>query len=346
MKKLVGLLAIAAVIVACKKDPDVIPPGKYENGILVMNEGLFQQNNASISYYNFETNSAVQTVFQLENGRGLGDVANDWEYYTMGDSAYIIIAVDLSSQLEIVNARSLKSVAQIPVFNGSVAREPRMVEVVNDKAYCINFDGTVSVVDLNTNTITNTITVGANPDGMAIVDNYLYVANSGGLSWPDYDSTVSVVNLTTEMEELQFEGGVNMGTMIADSQGDVYVQVRGNYGSVAPSMIKINTQTNTVSDEYSISVGSWTKYGDYIYYYDSNLMGVYRFNTLTETFENSQLIDCSSYTSMYSIHVGDNLIVTSDAEGWANSSTIRVYDGSGNLQYSFTAGFVAKDILF
>ena len=41
MRKLVGLLALGLVIVSCKKD-QTIPPGKYDNGILVLNEGLFQ----------------------------------------------------------------------------------------------------------------------------------------------------------------------------------------------------------------------------------------------------------------------------------------------------------------
>ena len=306
----------------------------------------FKQNNASVSFYDYETGQVTQQVFNAENSRGLGDLANDWEYYTMGDSVYVIIAVDLSSQLEIVNARNMKSVAQIQVFNGSTARQPRRVEVVNDKAYSSNYDGTVSVVDLNTNTITNTITVGPNPDGSAIVNGSMYVACSGGLNWPTYDSTVSVVNLSSETETMQFECGVNPGSMIADSQGDIYVQIRGNYGSVAPAMQRIDTQTKTVVDEWPVSVGSWTKYLDYIYYYDSNQNGVYRFNTLTETFESTQLIDCSAYSNMYSIHVGDNLIITTDAEGFTNSSTVRVYDGGGNLQYSFTGGFLSKDVLF
>ncbi|UKN03549.1 hypothetical protein K6119_08480 [Paracrocinitomix mangrovi] len=346
MKKLIFTTLSATMLLSCKKDEPVVIKGDYDNGILVMNEGLYQQNNASISFFDYETHQVTQQVFYTQNGRGLGDLANDWEYYTIGDSAYFIIAVDLSSQLEIVNARTMKSVKQIPVFDGTVAREPRIVKVQNDKAYSINYDGTVSVVDLKSNTITNTISVGANPDGAAIVGNYLYTANSGGLNWPDYDSTISVVNLTTETEEMQFYGRTNCSSMITDSQGDIYVLSNGNYGSIAPAMLRIDTQTNSVSEEWDFSISSWAKYGEMIYFHDANLNGIYRFNTLTETFDSNPLIDCSSYTNMYSIHVGDNIIVTTDAEGWTTSSTVRVYDGAGIYKYSFTGGFVAKDVRF
>lgn len=346
MKKLTWLVAATLVLAACKKEDPEFVLGKYDDGILVLNEGLFQQNNASVTFYNAERDLTVQQVFYNENERGLGDLANDWATYSLLGNDYVIIAVDLSSQIEVVNARNFKSVAQIPVFDGSVAREPRRIEVVEDKAYSINYDGTVSVIDLYEYTITNTIQVGANPDGSAIVGNYLYTANSGGLNWPDYDSTISVVNLVTETEDLQFESRVNCTSMIADAEGDIYVISNGNYGSIAPAMLEINTETNSVENEYAVSVSSWTLYGDNIYYHDSDLNGIYRFNTVNETFENVMIIDCSSYSNMYSIHIGDNMIITTDAEGWTNSSTVRIYNMSGTLQHTFTAGFVAKDVIF
>ena len=346
MKKLVGFLAVLVVVVSCKKDDPEIKLGKYDDGMLVLNEGLYQQNNASVTFYNAERDITVQQIFYSENGRGLGDVANDWATYSLLGNDYVIIAVDLSSQIEIVNARNFQSVAQIPLFDGIVAREPRRIEVVIDKAYSINYDGTVSVIDLYEYKVTNTIQVGANPDGSAIVGHHLYTANSGGLNWPDYDSTISIVNLVTEVEELQIESAVNCSSMIADSEGDIYVISNGNYGSISPSMLTIDTESNSVVAEYAKSISSWALHEDYIYYHDSDLNGVYRFNTLTESFENSQIIDCSAYSNMYSIHIGDDMIITTDAEGWTNSSTVRIYSMSGSLQHTFTAGFVAKDVIF
>jgi hypothetical protein len=345
MKKVVVALVSILAIVSCKKDPVEIPPGEYDQGIIVMNEGLFQQNNASISYYSYSDGVVTQEVFKGKNNRALGDVANDMEKYMIGDSTYIIIAVDLSSQLEIVNARTFESVAQIPVFDGANAREPRRLVVHGLRAYSCNYDGTISVVDLLSNQIVNTISVGSNPDGIAVANGKLYTANSGGLNWPVYDSTISVVNLNSEAVTTTFEARVNCTKMIADSQGDVYVLSNGNYSNIPPAMLRIDTQTDQVAEEYDVAISSWSLHGDWLYYHDSNNQGVYRFNTLTETFEGTKLIDVSSYNSMYAVHVTDDYIVTADANGWTTSSTVRVYNTSGALQYEFTAGMVAKEFI-
>ncbi|MBN4072639.1 hypothetical protein JYT74_01235 [Crocinitomix catalasitica] len=347
MKKTHCILLLASLF-ACSKPP---PPNggnlyDYSSGLLILNEGLFQQNNATLAYYSYTENYIYNQVFYTENGRGLGDTANDMEEYDLNGNKYVIIAVDVSSQLEIVETSSLLSVAQIPVFNASIAREPRVVKVKGDKAYCCNFDGSVSIVNLNTFSIINTIDVGQNPDGMVINGNYLYVANSGGLSAPDYDSTVSVINLTTEVLETTINARINLGRMLVDSEGDLYVISKGNYSDVEPAIVRINTSTNTVVDEFEVPLLSWSLYNDWIYYYNSDLKGIYRFNTLTETFENDMIVDCSSHETFYKLHLVNNLIYTVDAHGYVSQSTIRCYDLAGNEQYNFLAGLNTNDIIF
>lgn len=345
MKKITIAALILLTAVSCKKDQTEIPPGEYDNGIIVLNEGLYQQNNASVSYFDYTTSQVTQEVFKINNNRGLGDVANDLDTYTIGDSSYIIIAVDLSSQIEIVNARTFESVAQIPLFDGTIAREPRAIKAYGLRAYSCNYDGTVSVIDLLSNTHINTIDVGSNPDGMAIANGHLYTANSGGLNWPVYDSTISVIDLSTETVTATIESRVNCTRMVADSQGDVYVVSNGNYSNVAPAMLRLNTQTNQIVDEHDVAIGSWYLQGDWLYYHDTNNQGIYRFNTATETFEGTKIIDVSAYQSMYTVQVTDDKIITADANGYTNSSTVRVYTLSGSLQYEFTAGFLAKEFI-
>ncbi|MEX1001528.1 MAG: DUF5074 domain-containing protein [Crocinitomicaceae bacterium] len=344
MKNLL-ITGLMVLLFSCKKDDPVVVPEKYDNGLILLNEGLFQQNNASISFYDIQQGESYQQVFQAENNRGLGDTANNFEKYTLGDSTYLIIAVDISSQLEIVHAGSLKSVAQIPVFNGSIAREPRRVLVAGDKAYSCNYDGTVSVVDLNTYKITNTITVGQNPDGMLIVDNRLYVANSGGLNYPVYDSTMSVIDLNTETLISTFETRINSSAMLKDSEGDIYLLSNGNYSDVAPAMLHIDTETNQVLQQFDVSIGGWDLKGEWLYYYDFDLQGIYRFNTLSETFENMQLLDAAGHTTFYGLYILGNDLFTVDANDYVNSSTVRCYDLNGNHKYEFTAGLNTTDLI-
>jgi YVTN family beta-propeller protein len=347
-----GLLILSAfTVVSCKKDDPPKPPespGKYENGLLVLNEGLFQQNNSSLSFYSLENKQVYTQAFLTENGRGLGDTGNDFKKYTLNGVSYILVAVDISSQLEIVEAATLKSVAQIPLFDGTSAREPRHIEIYGNTAYVCNFDGTVSVIDLQTNAIAATLVVGANPDGLMQVGNKLYVANSGGLNYPVYDSTMSVIDMNTKEVIQTFETRINSSAMVLDSQNEIYLLSAGNYADVDQALVRISTTTNSVLQEFDVAVGSITQVGDWLYYYDMEANAVRRFNMIAETFEGTNLIDASGYETFYGMKFIAELgwLFCFDAEGYVNSSTIRAYTPSGVFQFEFTAEINAKKIIY
>jgi hypothetical protein len=339
------------VLQACKKDDPPAPPsspGKYENGILVLNEGLYQQNNASLCFYSLTDHTVYTQSFFTENGRGLGDTANDFEMYTIDGTSYIIIAVDVSSQLEIVEATTLKSVAQIPLFDGTQARQPRHIKIYNAKAFVCNFDGTVVVIDLITNSILQTIQVGDNPDGLASIGNKLYVSNSGGLNYPVYDSTVSVINMDSYVVDETIATRINCNTMIVDAQNEIYLLSAGNYTSIQPALLRINTTTNEVMEEFPVPVRAMTKVSDWIYYYDEQTKTIKRFNTLDETFEGVSLIDCSLYETFYGMQYDNDLglLFCYDVNGYVNAATVRAYDYDGQFEFEFTAELNAKKLIY
>jgi YVTN family beta-propeller protein len=350
-KSWVIVVVFAFVLQACKKDdPPVAPssPGKYDNGLLLLNEGLYQQNNASLCFYSLTDHTVYIQSFFSENARGLGDTANDFEKYTIDGKEYIIVAVDVSSQLEIIEANTLKSVAQIPVFDGAQAREPRRIKIYGTRAFICNFDGTVVVVDLATNSIIETIAVGDNPDGLAAINNKLYVSNSGGLNYPVYDSTISVINMDTYMVEGTIPTRINCNTMIADAQGEIYLLSSGNYTTVPPALLRINTVTNEVIDEYLVPIRAMAKVADWIYYYDEQAMAIMRFNTLDETFEGIEIIDCSAYETFYGMQYNNELglLFCYDANGYVNAATVRAYGYDGQFEFEVTAELNAKKIIY
>lgn len=337
--------------VSCKKDDPPQPPadpGKYENGLLVLNEGLYQQNNASVCFYSIVDGMVYTQSFFTENNRGLGDTANDFEKYSIAGTAYIIIVVTVSSQVEIVEARTLKSVAQIPLFDGAQAREPRRVSVYGTKAFVCNFDGTITVIDLLSNSIITTISVGSNPDGLAIVGERLYVSNSGGLNFPVYDSTVMVVDMNSYEVVDTIATRINSSAMIVDAQNEIYLLSSGNYGSVDPAVLRINTASGTVAEEFDIPARNMTKVADWIYYYDEEQEAILRLNTITEELEGDVIIDCSAYETFYAVQFepGLGLIFCYDVNGYVNSSTVRVYDFAGVFEFEFTAELHARKIIY
>lgn len=348
--KIISLI-FALALTACKVDDKPLPPDiaeNYKNGLVVLNEGLFQQNNASISFYSLQNQQVFTQAFYNENQRGLGDTANDFEKYTLDGKEYIIIAVDISSQIEILEATTLKSVAQIPLFDGSNAREPRRIVVDGYAAYVCCFDGSVVVIDLTTYQIVKTISVGANPDGMLITNNKLFVSNSGGLNFPVYDSTLSVIDLSTREVIATIPTRINCTQMIADSENEIYLLSNGNYSSVQPAILRINTITYEVVSEVNYNATSICKVNDYCYFYDNNLNAVKRFDMSSENLDTSFQLDVSSFTTFSGFHFLEDLntLFCVDANGYVNSSVIRAYDIEGNFKYEFSAELNAKKLLY
>lgn len=351
LNKLLGVFTLLILVGACKKDPPLPPdtPAKYDKGILTLNEGLFEQNNASLSFYDGTTE--YQLVFNSENQRGLGDTANDFEAYDYAGLELIIIAVDVSSQVEIINRRTLESIAQIPLFKEvdgeTIERSPRRVAVKGFNAYVCNFDGTVAVIDLINYSVDQIIEVGANPDGMLFLDDKLYVSNSGGLLSPVYDSTISVIDLATNTVVETIETRINCSQLVADNEGDIYLLSRGNYMDIEPAMLRINTTTNMVEEITEKSMSSMTIIDDWMYFYDSDAEGIYRYHTLTESFEEVEVINCAEHTTFYGFHYDEynNRFYTADANGYVNSSTIRAFDIDGTFLFEFQAGLNATDII-
>lgn len=345
------LIALLMILVACKKDDKPLPPStpdKYDNGLLVLNEGLFQQNNASICFYSFADQQVYTQSFFSENERGLGDTANDFEKYSLNGKEYIIIAVDISSQIEIIEARTLKSVAQIPLFDGSTAREPRRIEVYGSHAFVCCFDGTVIVIDLHTNSIVKTISAGANPDGMVQVGSKLFVSNSGGLNFPVYDSTMTIIDMTNGELIETIKTRINSTQLMVDSQNEIYLFSIGNYGSIEPALLRIDATNHAVISESIWSASAITQVEDWIYYYDASLQKIKRYDMLTEVFDASEIIDCNSYETFSGMQFIPelNLLFCFDANGYVNASTVRAYSPAGVFQYEFTAELNTKKMIY
>ena len=348
MKNLIFTLNILILIWSCKKDPKPEPlVADFENGVLCMNEGLFQQNNASLSFYSLDSSITKPDIFSTINGRGLGDTANDMIFYFYLGQPYIAIAVDVSSQVEILDALTLKSVKQIPIFNGTSAREPRALKYYNNFLYVINYDGTVTQIDLSNYSITQNYNCGLNPESAEIVNNLMYVVNSGGLNYPTYDSTITVINLTNGATS-SFITAINCSSIAKDADNELYVISRGDYGSIPPKLLRLSSTTNSVIETFNIGITTMAYFDNKLYYFDQNDNGIHILNTQTETIDNSILIDCSNFQNLYKIEidVNNSLIYLTDANGYVNSSTVKCYDLNGNFKYEFTSGLNTGKLLF
>jgi len=190
------------------------------SGIYVLNEGNYGKGNASVTQFDPESGQVKQFVFQNRNGQPLGDLAQSVTH--IGDKFYIV--VNNSHKIRVVNDQDLSLVATIDI---AAQASPRyLAEARSGIAYVTNLYGnTVSVLDLDKNEEVDTIPVGDNPEGIAVVGGRAYVANSGlgqGRTLMVIDTEKDVVIDTMSVYD-------NPTTVKADGEGRVWVVCTGAY---------------------------------------------------------------------------------------------------------------------
>lgn len=327
-------LAFVTVLASCHKDkvnPIVDPPMSNKAGLYVLNQGGYGKNNSTLTYFNFTNRVLVPDQFTVANTTKLGDTGNDLGIY--GSKMFII--VNNSDLIDIVNAKTAKLVKQINLY------QPRSVVFYNNSAFVTSYSGTVSVIDTASLTITKTITVGNNPEGMAIANGKLYVANSGGYD-PTPATTVSVIDLATLTELKKVTVIIDPVSVTADTYGNVYVLSYG-FKTATAGMTIIDSKTDVVKPAPATNLGySIPIYaqGDFVYYptIDGKIV-VY--NAKTQAVSSANFItDDTKITTPFAIS-GDpstGEIFVTDAKDYSSNGIFYAFGKEGKAEYKIETG--------
>ena len=249
MKILILLISLLLFSInGCDKEdpPILIPPSVSSSGVYVVNEGLFGQNNASLSYKNLEDGTVTNNAYSsANNGNPLGDNANSMNIF--GSKGYI--AVDNSNKVEIINSDDFNSFGFIDLgMNGS----PREIYVKDENtAYVtsLNLDQ-VAKLDLQTKTVTTRINVGRKPEGIKGANGKLFVANSGF----GFDNTVSVIDMASDMVVATLQVGLNPRFVLNGFDNFIYVVCTGSFSdtTIFSGIYKIDPAANVVVDSVQV----------------------------------------------------------------------------------------------
>lgn len=333
---------------SCKKEPDDNDPEipveiPESRAVYVLNQGSYSGNNASVTLLNLENQLVTPDYFKAQNDRELGDTGAD--LYIYGGKVYIV--TNISSQLEIVDAVTFKSIKQISFIKDGTPQQPSAITGFGSNIFVSAYDGTVSVIDTASLEIVKVIEVGLNPDALLTSNGKVWVSNSGGLNFPDYDKTVSVIDPITLREVNKIEVGTNPYTLQADSYGDIYVITRGNYSNVKMRLKIIDASTQTVKhtfdefDAYNLTIKGDTAY---VYHYDymgTTGSSIMMLNVKTEeTIRSNFITDGTVINAVYGIAAdpSSNDVYISDAKDFVSQGTVYCFGTDGKLKSSFPAG--------
>lgn len=313
------------------------------NGVYVLNQGSYQRNNASISFYDFTTSITTSDIFTTMNSRGLGDTSQDLIKY----GSKIYVAVYKSSLIEVLNASTGISIKTIPMFNTSnQPSSPMSLASFSGKVYITLYDGHVAQLDTMSLLIEKTISVGRNPQGIVVSNNKLYVANSGGMT-VEKDSSISVIDPVSFTVTKNIKVIINPTIIKADSYGDVYVISNGDYNLIPYTLQRIDTSGN-VTRIPSIHPVNMTIDGDmaylYSYNYDANWLVVNKayitYDVKGEKQINSNVIASTAIANIpCSIDVDpikkDIYIGSTD---YVNTGKMYCFGQDGVLKFNFNTG--------
>ncbi len=333
---------------ACTKEdpePEPVTPTSSDKIMYVVNEGIMDENNATLSLLNITNGSIQNDYFQTQNNRPLGDVANDLAQY--GSKMYCV--VNKSSTVEVLNAQTGKSITQIKIIDGQQkGRQPNKITFWKNKAYVCNFDGTVTRIDTATFSIDNLETGTIYAGGICAANNKVYVSNSMGAS-PE----LSVINPDNFTVVKTIPVAVNPGKIELDAQGNLLLLSQGDYVATPSCLQKINTQTDAVVQTYNNKASGFCINGDYAYAYLSEwdtpgVSSFFRLNTQTGSIENLALDNSQLSNIIYGIGInpdnGD--IYVSGMMSYSEPGDVVCFDKNGSKKSKFEVGVCPSKIVF
>lgn len=378
------VLAIALVAAAgCRKEDTLrfLPgengePSDYEvvdaavdaaaepSGFYLVNQGNMGSNKARLDFLNFHNGFYIRDVFTEYNPevvKGLGDTGNDVQVY----KGKVFVVVNGSHKVEIMDAYSMKRLAQVDVpncrfiaFDGNCAYVTSYV--AKDKESLKTQKGALYCIDLDTYKVTGQVTVGYQPEQLVIRDGKAYVANSGGYV-AGYDDTVSVVDLKSMKVEYDIKVAINLGLMLVDAEGTIWVSSQGNFSDVSSTLNYLVKKGDKyeLGGTVNVPVSSMALAGDKIYVIGSTytppawaLTTTYNIvNAKTRKLESGSFITDGTESDIataftVTVNPGNGDIYVTDAKDYVSSGTLHCYTGSGKHKWSVRTGDIPARIAF
>lgn len=303
-----------------------------KGGLYVLCEGNMGSNKARLDYINLEKGDYYSNWYGAMNPKQLkelGDVGNDIQQY--GGRLYAVI--NCSHKVEVMDLQA-RHIGKIDLPNC------RYVAFKGDKLYVSAYVGSaadpellgaVYEVDTASLEVTREVKVGHQPDELCVVGNKLYVVNSGGYLTNQYDSTVSVIDLSSFTEIEKINVGLNPTRIRVDEQKRLWVCCQGNYKDIQPQVVIIGgPRIETPCANISIQ-------GATAYVMDNENKRLRAFSTIDFS-EQTLSIDISAYENPYGLLATNEALYVTDAKNYVSSGVLHCYSYDGKEHWNAKTG--------
>lgn len=372
------ILAVAMQLTACRTDDIIIYAEEEDTGIetvpsevvgmYLLNEGNMGSNKCTLDYLDLSDSTIhyYRNIFAERNPsevKELGDVGNDIQIY--GSRLWLVI--NCSNKVEVCRAKDAVKIGKVNIPNC------RYVTFDGGYAYVSSYVGPVSTgsnaprgmvykVDTLTLQKVDSVVVGYQPEEMVACRGKLYVANSGGYNFPNYDSTISVVDLKTMREERQIDVALNLHHLRLDQHGQLWVSSRGDYNSLPANLFYLAPDASgqmQVAGAMNVEVSDMCLVGDSLYYYGVGYNEVTKENTRSFGIVNvsqhqvvtQSLSDAPELQKMrmpygIMVHPTNRDFYLMDAKNYVSSGELLHFHADGRFDYKVRTGDIPAHAAF
>jgi YVTN family beta-propeller protein len=340
MKKIILLILLSTLLstlfFSCSKQNNPIDNDwkPFNEGIFILNEGLYGRNNSEVSHYDLKTKRVIDNFYSAANGKPLGDNANSL-YFFEGKA---FIAVDASNKIEVMNLADGKSLGIIDL---GAKGSPREIFILNStRGFVTSFSKNI-VIEFNPKTlsITREIPVGKFPEGIVYKESKLFVANSD----LGNGTTVSVIDINTNSVIKTISVGRNPRMLSLSNDGKIFVSCSGDFfnANFISGFYVINPASSTVVDSIKLAYHpqDFTISKNNLLYY-INDRGVGRINLTTKNVD-TVFISGSTVNDIFGIpytltfdEITEQLYV-SNPKDFTQNGEIKIFDKNGNYISKF-----------
>ncbi len=223
--------------------------------------------------------------------------------------------------------------------------------------------GAVFEVDTTSFAVTRRVSVGYQPEEMEIIDDYMYVANSGGYRPPEYDNTVSVIQMVDFKQVRRIPVAINLHRLRRDGYGRLWVSSRGDYEERPSRLFVLEKQPGTnrmeVADRLDIACSNMAIHGDSLFFYATEWNNFTASNTVTYgiiDLRTKKLISENFITDGtekditipygIAVHPVTGDIFVTDAKNYVSSGTLYCFSRDGKKKWSVRTGDIPAHIAF
>lgn len=349
-KKLLLLSFVSIALFSCETK-EAEPAQPYDSGVIVVNAGNFFDNNGSLSFLKRDSTKASMDVFQKENKRSI--VGGITEYAEIDGKGIILVdnSTDGQDAIEIVNARTFKSIANIK----EVENPRSAIKVAANKAYVVCWDvlnadysykpGYVLVIDLNANKVTKKIAVQNGAEGIVVIGNEAFIGNDPNSG----KSEITVIDIAKDevSGKISLKGGAT--NLVVDANNKIWCSVDKEFFRINPSSktieATITTEKTTVKvpGKLALSADKRTIYFDYSHWSEGGEL--YSFNVNDASISTTRPVIKRAFSGI-GFDAQTNIIYGGVAPSYKQAGYVFRYKPTGELIDSVKAEIAPTKFLF